>query len=69
MILTVDLNKPMPDYDEVDVLCVSKISCAVAREWSLTSNDPAYHVPMELAEALDALERATRESPLRKVKP
>lgn len=45
------------------------LACAVAREWSLTSNDPAYHVPLALAKALDALELATRESPLRKVKP
>jgi hypothetical protein len=55
-------------------LCASPIACAVADAWcadeTMVGGDQwNVEIAPGLARALDALELATRESPLRKVKP
>lgn len=56
-------------------LCASPIACAVADAWSTWRKKIAWTIPTRshrkqgLYDALDALEAATRESPLRKVRP
>ena len=59
------------NVSEADALCASPIACAVADAWGRwtfeRNNIP--DVPAVFADALDAIELATRPSPLRKVKP
>lgn len=56
--------------DESEALSASPIACAVADAWAQHGNrPPSVTFDSPLWSALDALEAATRESPLRKVRP